>query len=272
MNKINSDNFYIKKIYADSVDNDGNLFICYLAKIKWNLINLNYSFKLHIDIKNDTFKEVSSFKNFQMPNVNNSIFEFESININLNCKFNNISPSIISEKLFENQESERVNWNCFQAISETEIISDNKLYKGLGYAEILEMNVKPWKLPINILKWGRFVSKEHSLIWIVWKGSHPISNFWLDGELIEFDNINQKGIKFKVENIELKFIDTFNIRDGKVVNLLPKASKLLNSIGNKIINLHETKYLSKSILSLNNQEFEGWSIYEEVLWNQTKKI
>lgn len=272
MNKKYSDNFYIKKIYADSVDNDGNLFICYFAKIKWNMINLNYSFKLHIDTKNDIFKEVSSFKNFQMPNINNDIFEYESKNINLSYKFKNISPTFISEKLFENNDNETVNWNCFQAISETEINSDNKLYKGLGYAEILEMNVKPWKLPINILKWGRFVSKEHSLIWIVWEGNHPISNFWLDGKLIEIDNINQSGIKFKVNNIELKFVDTFNIRDGKVVNLLPKASKLLNSIGNKIINLHETKYLSKSILSINNLEFIGWSIYEEVQWNQAKKI
>ncbi len=272
MNKKDSDNFYIKKIYADRVDNDGNLFICYLAKIKWNLININYSFKLHIDTKLDDFREVSSFKNFQMPNVNNGIFEFESKNINLNFKYKNISPTNISEKLFENNDNETVNWNCFQAISETEIISDNKLYKGLGYAEILEMNVKPWKLPVNVLKWGRFVSKEHSLVWIVWEGSHPISKFWLDGKLIEVDNINENGIKFQDKNIELKFIDTFNIRDGKVVNLLPKASKLLNSIGNKIINLHETKYLSKSILTFNSQEFEGWSIYEVVHWNQTKKI
>ena len=45
--------------------------------------------------------------------------------------------------------------------------------EGTGYAERLELSIRPWRLPIRELRWGRFVSEGASMAWIDWQGADP---------------------------------------------------------------------------------------------------
>ena len=54
-------------------------------------------------------------------------------------------------------------WTCLQPGSRVNISLGDRQLAGLGYAECLSVTLPPWRLPLSELRWGRFVSAEHSL-------------------------------------------------------------------------------------------------------------
>ncbi|MFZ4575659.1 MAG: hypothetical protein ACOYN0_14790 [Phycisphaerales bacterium] len=48
-------------------------------------------------------------------------------------------------------------------------------YRGLGYAELIEMSLPPWQLPFTTLLWGRASFNDYGCAWIQWSGGQTLS-------------------------------------------------------------------------------------------------
>jgi hypothetical protein len=149
----------------------------------------------------------------------------------------------------------------------TEIKYDGQVYKGFGYAETLSLSIKPWNLPIDELRWGRFFSDTCTVIWINWKGKFPVNRIFLNG--VEYNDATYKDdiISFCDGIYQLRFSEVLIIRKGKLLNLFSGISWLKFLFNRRILETMEIKYKAKTIFSKNSVSLsKGWSLYEIVTW------
>ncbi len=136
---------------------------------------------------------------------------------------------------------------------------------GIGYAEFLEMTIPPWKLPIDELRWGRFVSPTDSVVWIDWKGAHPLTLLLHNGSEIECGMINDSMIRSVNGTTALSLNRSTVIRSGALINTALKKVPLIESVIPKnILHTDECKWLSGSSLTCDGNISSGYSIHEIV--------
>jgi hypothetical protein len=266
MKHVNSANFKLEKYYLDCIDDAGNCFIIYQAKLKFCFIRINYSELIFSDTKGVTINKNSLKKTSKLLINDLLLFSNQFLQIEGSWKSMNPPLPLISYKDMMNHE---LIWNCHHPKSSTEIRYEDNTYQGYGYAETLFMTIKPWNLPIEELRWGRFLSDDYTITWIDWKGKYPLHKiFCNDSEysdaIFEGDNIVfGRGI------FSLIFREITVVRKGKLRNIFKKMPWLKILFNRRILNTSEVKYKAKSILYINKQTTSaGWSLYETVIWGK----
>ncbi|TAL64025.1 MAG: hypothetical protein EPN88_11515 [Bacteroidetes bacterium] len=229
----------------------------------WNFV---YSGLVFCDAEGFT-TEKSTLRKTNKPAINGTI--------NLNHKFLKIGVSLkrtddpIIRMLYKDRENNELIWNCHHPKALTEIIYNGNIYKGFGYAETLFTRIKPWNLPIDDLRWGRFLSDSYTVIWIDWRGKHPLNKMFLNN--VEYnDAIFENDIIIFGDGIyQLKFSDTQLIRKDKLSGLFSEMALLKIFFNRRILNTVELKYKAKTALSKNSVFLSnGWSLFEIVTWGK----
>jgi hypothetical protein len=230
------------------------------------LIRFVYSGLIFCDAEGFT-TEKSTLRKIQKPAINGTI--------HLNHKFLKFGVSLkrtddpIIRSLYIDSENNELIWNCHHPKALTEIIYNGNIYKGFGYAETLFSPIKPWNLPIDELRWGRFLSDSYTLIWINWKGKYPVNKILFNG--IEYnDAIFENDIIVFGDGIyQLKFSEIQLIRKGKLSGLFSKMIVLKIFFDRRILNTIEIKYKAKTTLSKNSIILSNdWSLFEIVTWGK----
>ena len=251
----------------DCIDSNGNTFIGYAALLNWKKLTLKYSSQL-IYTSQDGVIEKSSLRKTEFPFYHNKT-------LNWRLKYTNTKASWVScnneinEQLL-NSEKGDVEWSCTQPKAEAEISSlKNTLFKGLGYTEHLKLTIKPWELPIDELRWGRFLSKSHTVVWINWLGPKPINLCYVNGVLIKDIKVSDFELKSESEGLELVLNNSVTLRKGSLIStVLSRFTWLRKVFPEKILVTFECKWRSAGILKMNNLETcPGWAIHEVVKWN-----
>jgi hypothetical protein len=258
--------FLLQKTYLDGIDKEGNCFILYTAKLKiFGIITIPYSSLIFSNAQHKLL-ESSQIKNTILKLENGEmIFENQYFKIKGIWKY---TSTQVKRTLYRVQ-NKALEWNVHHAHTYFKIYFQNKLYEGLGYAETLELPFLPWKLPINTLKWGRFLAENFSLIWIEWKGEYPQQILYLNGQLTQNAHISEDKITIPTENIELYFEQKQIIKQAKLLTIAHKYKFLKFLFKDKFLESLEVKYKSKSILKQNDIVIaEGWSLYEVVIWKK----
>lgn len=145
--------------------------------------------------------------------------------------------------------------------------------KGKGYAEQLIMTVPAWKIPMDELRWGRFVSDENSMVWIELRKDERKKWLWVNGEkeencFIEDESVSvpdkklilqlDKGVVLESEKKILSVVE-------KIIRYIPGFNKLIPL---QFIMADETKWLSNGRLLINGKTVsEGKAIHELVNFN-----
>jgi hypothetical protein len=195
--------------------------------------------------------------------------------INLNHEFLKIGGSLkraddpIVRSLYKVSENNELIWNCHHPKALAEIIYNGNIYKGFGYAETLLSPIKPWNMPIDELRWGRFLSDSYTLIWINLKGKYPVNKIFFNG--IEYnDAVYENDIIIFDDGIyQLKFSEIQLIRKGRLSGLFSKMKLLKMFLNRRILNTVEIKYKAKITLSKNSVFLSnGWSLFELVKWGK----
>jgi hypothetical protein len=211
--------------------------------------------------------EKSTLRKTKKPVINGTIL--------LNHKFFKTGVSLkrtddpIIRSLYKDNENNELIWNCHHPKALAEIIYNGNIYKGFGYAETLFSPIKPWNLPIDELRWGRFLSDSFTLIWINWKGKYPINKIYFNS--IEYnDAIFENDIIIFSDGIyQLKFSEIQLIRKGKLSRLFSKMKLLKIFFNRRILNSVEIKYKAKTSLSKNSIVLSNnWSLFEIVTWGK----
>ncbi len=141
--------------------------------------------------------------------------------------------------------------------------------KGIGYVERIEMTVAPWKLPIRELRWGRFHSPGHAIVWIDWRGAEPKTFLFHNGEPVAGGIITDHEILLHDEKAALTLGNNLVLRDGPIVStalsMIPGIEMILPK---KFFSANECKWRSEGCLKkAGSPPVSGNAIHELVTFS-----
>ena len=256
---VNGPPFRLTKWYLDCVSETGDAAIFYGAHVSWRGIHLRYSSLLchlegHITCKTSVGAPFPT-----QPNENTLAIEAPQLGIT--GTWDRLDPRV-DKNLYEDNGGV-VHWDCVQPRAAAQLRIGDHALEGLGYAECLTLTIPPWRLPLQSLQWGRWLSPTGGLIWIVWTGPSARSWIWRNGaESIDISEVQLDKI------VGLQLDRGVTLRDGRLgKTVLPAAPFLARIFPRAIFGIHETKWLSRGTLARAGTPERGWAIHEVVEWN-----
>lgn len=266
MKTFNSGNFKLEKLYLDSIDENGNCFIIYHAKLEFCFIRITFSELIFSD-KNGIVIDKRTLKKIRKPLLNDLlIFYSHLLQIKGSWKRLEFALPLLSFK--DGMKNELI-WNCHHPKALTEIEYEETSHKGFGYGETINMTIEPWNLPIEELRWGRFLSENYTIIWVDWKGNYPQHKFFCNGTEYNDAIFEAERIVFGSGVFCLIFKEIIIIRRGKLSKIFMKMPWMKIFFNRRILNSTETKYKAKTTFSENGEtKSSGWSLFEIVVWGK----
>lgn len=256
--------FSLRKWYLDCVADNGDTFIGYSGALRWKEWTLHYS-SITTRRGNSAIETETSLGKDSFPQMNDRQVDWSSKALNLCGTWTRISEGI-QQTLYDSPEG-KIIWSCVHPRSKADIaFGTNNHITGLGYAEMLELTIKPWLLPIDELRWGRFLSDHDVMVWIQWRGATPLSVVFHNGKLIRDATITDEGVEFHGDRTLLTLTERTELRKGEIVSTalsrIPGIDAILPA---RMLHTFECKWRSKGVLSINGSPVgSGWTIHEIV--------
>lgn len=255
--------FELSKWYLDAVGEDGKVFIGYRAMLRWRRLRASYAATLTGGAQAARTK--STVKPGQEPDFFEGALAWAEPRLEVAATWRGTAQPI-SRTLYESLEG-AVQWHCLLPSARVEIDCKGLALRGLGYAEHLSMTLPPWRLPIDTLRWGRFLSEERSVVWIDWQAPER-SRTWVfvDGNEERGAEVSEEEISFEGGRARLPSTSRLQLRDGRLSHLLRNLPLPLRSrLGSRALAIHETKWRTRGILECAGAPaVEGWAIHEVV--------
>jgi hypothetical protein len=174
----------------------------------------------------------------------------------------------IREILFDSPEGS-LEWNCIAPRARAEVRAGGAEFCGWGYVEHLRLTVRPWRLPIRRLRWGRFASASDALVWIDWEGPYTRRVVYLNGAPVraEANGINEGEVRLE-GGIRLSLERPAALREGTLgstaLRVIPNMERVFPASAR---NITERKWLSDAKLQVpGRQDSTGKAIHEVVEW------
>ncbi len=155
-------------------------------------------------------------------------------------------------------------WRCVMPSGDAIVQLPDRVLRGRGYGELLELSIPPWRLPIRELYWGRAGCAGTSLVWIRWNGAHPLQAAWRNGVAVEAAQVEDDRVVL-ADGMRLEMCERTVLRDERLSKTL-KPLRRLAAIGARALNgAVERKWRSRgSLFDGDRQIDEGWVIHERV--------
>lgn len=260
--------FLLSKWYLDCVGEKGEAFIGYAATLYWKGLNLHYaSFFTHDRaIRGGGKTTRTTLSVSSQPEVSSDGIHWSSPALKIEGYWVPLSPGI--DRRLLNIPDGALQWKCFQPHARASIRLDGShTIEGFGYVERIDLSIPPWQLPIDKLRWGRFLSERDALVWIEWVGSeHGQVHLFYNGRRVNDCAISDTGIAFDQNRSVLTLRDRQVLRQGALVStalsMIPGIARLFPE---KILRTRECKWLSRGGLAVGDSPLsEGWAIHEIV--------
>lgn len=247
--------FKLKKWYMDLVNPEGGAFIGYSALAKLGPLPLKYASVLELSAGG--VEERGGALGVREPEAgeNGLIWSFEGKET-----FSCASPAFPAGKLALLDDSRgRITWHCRAASVPGRAAGAGE---GLAYCESLELELEKFRLPIETLYWGHFSAPGRSLVWLKWEGPVPLSLLLLDGKEIGGE-VSAGGLVF--DGGKLVFGGGRVIRSGFIGETALASFPAKRSVlPRELLEIHEHKELSRSVLRSGGAEIPGWALHEVV--------
>jgi hypothetical protein len=261
--------FQLSKWFLDYTSDDGNAMIFYAAEMRWHRFTARYtSWMNHSPV---TGTQCSTrFTSVKMPLSEDNVITWSDSKFGVSGTWISAEKPV-SARLFESGEG-FLDWNCFQPKSIVRLAIGNKVMEGLGYAEQLVLTAMPWNIPMDELRWGRYVSAKNSLVWIELREKERKQWLWLNGDKTDNGIIEDDRIEVPEKlmlNLDRHFImeseKKISAVTGKMIRYFPGFSRIMPV---KFLLADETKWLSHGKLQFKGQHPDnGMVIHELVNFN-----
>lgn len=154
-------------------------------------------------------------------------------------------------------------WHCIQPLCSATVQHNHTTFTGLGYVERLEMSLPPWHLPMQELHWGRFLAPDVYLVWIQWRGAHPLTLVYFNGQQIDDAQITPFSLTWNSGSLALG--NSAVLRNGPLINTALSGIPGLRSVfPRSLLHTNECKWRSSGELLSKGQRHTGWAIHEVV--------
>ncbi|MBL0928275.1 MAG: hypothetical protein IBJ11_11600 [Phycisphaerales bacterium] len=167
------------------------------------------------------------------------------------------------------EEGERaVRWACLAPAADAALSWQGRTVMGRGYAERLTMTIEPWRLPIDLLRWGRYAGPDASVVWISWHSDDrpdPTRRVLLvDGEEVAMSGSDDQGVWWDRGRLMLEPVRT--LRDQPLAGgPVAAVARLVPGLPVAFLRSHETKWLSRAVLAgRSGAVTEGFALHEAV--------
>ncbi len=252
--------FQLRKWYLDCVTDNGDAAIAYFADTSWHGVRLVYSSLLTSQARKLTQRTAIGGR----PSIATEADSMEVRIPRLKVEGQWLRRAPTFEKTVFHSKEGTVHWQCLQPKSEARVQIGADRIEGLGYAECLTLTIPPWKLPLQTLRWGRFVSRGESLVWIDWAGPYSMRLVLRDGVPVD-GTASDSGVASSEFALDLD--RETELRSGQLQNtVLPYATILNKVFPSSLFAVEETKWLSRGVLHARDKRAEGWAIHEVVRW------
>lgn len=210
--------------------------IAYWARLAWRGVSVAYSSVLFDGAADEHLFAIVP------PAIDGDTLTWSAAPLQLEMAMTRQTPA------FETTLMDGVQWRCLMPSASARVRWRDHELRGGGYAEVLEMSVAPWKLPIDELRWGRFIGAG-SLVWIEWIGEHPLTLYVSNGAPID------------AADVVLTIDDERVIRDATLGETLAFLRRLLPK---RIVDTRETKWSGRASLRRGENVDRGTVVYETV--------
>lgn len=265
MNDVSS--FVIDKTYFDCVDDDGRAMIGYVAGLSWGGISVPYTSFLYAE-KNGATRGKTRFSKPAEPLTGPDEYRWTDTRLGIAGVWRRADPPI-QRTLFDSVRGS-LHWDCcLPRATATVHVGASPELRGFGYVENLRLTAYPWEIPLETLLWGRYVSSEHSLVWVAFCGEDARQWMFYDGETVSTGDLHDSGIHLP-NGIDLEFAETTVLEErGRISAAVEGLRKFVPGFtaivpdGFRLSS--DTKWKSRGILTKGNTVLDrGWVIHERV--------
>ena len=131
----------------------------------------------------------------------------------------------------------------------------------------LRLTIRPWRLPIQELRWGRFLSDGPSLVWIEWRGPRPLSLALLDGKEAVVERVDDDRVVLGEPEAILSLTLRATLREGRLgAAVLDGIPGLRGTLPARMLAVHESRRYSSGVLEVGTARHEGEALHEVVRW------
>jgi hypothetical protein len=173
--------FALTKWYFDCLADDGRVAIGYWASLSWRGLSLVWQ-GLSVYESGLPPIEQSAIGGSGPPANDQGRISWTSRKLGSVVMAEARQPAF-GLRLFE-AESRHVDWRCEAPVARVTIdVAGQPPLRGCGYVEQLTMTIPPWRLPLDEIRWGRWMNDDasRSLVWIDWRGAAPQCWTFVDG-------------------------------------------------------------------------------------------
>jgi hypothetical protein len=253
--------FTLVKWYMDCVTDAGDAAIVYCADLRWRGLHASMGSVLESRAGRES-KTRTSLGRFRIRATADEIV-LEHPRLEVAGSWQSACPPV-ERTVYEEAEGSIV-WNCLQPGSRVTMRVGDINFIGMGYAERLTLTLPSWRLPIRHLRWGRFVSVDHSLTWVDWQGPHSTRFAVCDGR--EQGLVSATESEVVIDNASLEIAPGDALRSGQLSStILAGAPALMNLFPASLFNIREQKWKSRGTLVDRGGTSHGWVIHEVVDW------
>jgi len=256
--------FQLSKWYLDCVADNGDTFIGYSAMLHIKGIAINFTSILSHSDKSGTLTEISLRKS-SFPQIKDETIHWSFPPLKIKATWHTLAQPI-HQQLYETSEGS-IQWSCLQPNSDADVyFGKGGHVRGKGYVEKIEMTIKPWQLPIDELRWGRFLSNTDAVVWIDWVGEAKQSLLFHNGVQMNNCSITDNEIKINRNEKVIALTEKTILREGRLIStILSKIPGIEKIVPLKILQTHECKWCSRGILKKKDfSSTTGWAIHEVV--------
>jgi hypothetical protein len=257
--------FCLSKWYLDCVTETGDAAVLYWALIRWGALQIRYGAALirpHAGVPTDRYTLLPDAPPIVEPDGS----------VHWECGRLGVSGTWVGrtagiERTLLEQADGEIRWKCVSPRAEATVRVGDRTLRGLGYVEHLTMTVKPWRLPFDGLRWGRYVSSDDAVIWIQWEGGDPRT--WAFGNNVERRRvrITDFGVELPDAGLSLTFEEGQVLRAGRLTATALRSLRVLASLLPRWRRAYETKWLARAALAGPGTRSTGWVVHEKVRWS-----
>jgi hypothetical protein len=259
--------FALSKWYLDCVGDGGDVFIAYAAEVRWRALSIRYTSTL-IQRAGSATQIAATLRSAPPPALDGDTLAWSAPALDVSGRWTALAPER-SDTVLATEEG-AVTWRCLMPKARAEIAfgaRSSPPIRGLGYAEHLSLTLPPWQMPIDELRWGRFLSDDAALVWIDWRGPHTHRLVLLDGVATGPARFDDGGITLGDGAARLSFTAPRVLREGALgktaLAILPAVETILPV---RILATEERKWVARGALERGGTRTEGWVIHEVVRW------
>jgi len=254
--------FHVSKWYLDCVTETGDAAILYWASVRWGLLRLNYGAAL-VSLGDDPANQRCTLKPQTTPeHRTDGTVSWQCSRLDVDARWTSCADGV--ERTLLDDPRGYIRWNCLLPRADASVRVGQHTLQGRGYVECLTMSVKPWQLPLDELRWGRFISHSDSLVWISWRGSVPRTWVFANGTELNGATVRSLDVRSADGAHNLTIEAGRVLRSGRLCATALRPISWIASVMPRWRAACETKWVARALVTSPSGSNHGWVVHEVV--------